>query len=174
MSRNSNGEKSYFKPFFASLFVLFLFPILIFASKGQINWDLKEKYGDTELYTSTDNTDLTLKLSSIEKPLDLQKINAGFIQKLTADKKKALASIGITKWKAEKTEVTKSKGKPLVRASLLGAYTDSSGERVHFIEYHFFRPRQKLQLLLTHSERKKLLRDGKLSNVQQFAMKHGF
>lgn len=158
-----------------------LFLYLLFFSMPlicQANWSLKKEYRDTSIYVSPDSTRLTLNFKSMQKPIELDKVNSSLIQETTKDKKKMLAIIGITNWiiKDSRVERKKKKGNVVfeVLVRLSGHYNDPNGELVHFTEYHYYRSKNKLQMLLTNPNKNKLQKDARLSRLRKFRRQYGF
>ena len=81
--------------------------------------------------------------------------------------------IGVKNWKVNRSQVTRE-GKDITRVQLDGSFEDYQGRRVYFLEYHYYASNKMLQLLLTHSNRRKLRKDGALAYIKNFKRKYGF
>ena len=109
----------------------------------------------------------------MKSPIEPDKISASLIKQTAKDKKKMLAIIGITNWTIKHSKIKKEKGNVVV-ARLSGNYNDPNGELVHFTEYHYYRSKRKLQILLTNSNKNKLQQDAQSSRLQKFRKQYGF
>lgn len=134
------------------------------------HWILKSEYGDTLIYTSPGQTRLTISYKTTapkQKNFSLE-----LIKSIAKDKKKMLAMIGIEKWKVEQSSLKKSNGVTSIK--LVGSYLDRFGEKVHFVEYHYYTAAKKLQMLLTNNKKESLNSDDQLTTLQKFKVGHGF
>ncbi len=141
---------------------------LSFASKENI-FLLKKTYDNISVHVSSNKTRLTVNYKDTSSKSE--KITKEFIQTLEQTKRKMLHLIGVSKWKINKTKVKKLK-KGIVRVTLSGSYMNYINQRTYFIEYHFYSPNKKLQLLLTNNKKKWLKKDAELDNIEIFRAKY--
>ncbi len=133
-------------------------------------WKFKRDYGDTLIYTSSNKVQLTVKYQTT--PFNSHNFTKQLISKQRRQKKRILASIGIKNWKVHQSHVKKGKEKTYIH--LQGSYTDPSGQKVLFVEHHFYSAFRHLQLLLTHNKSQTLLRSSSLAHIKDFRIKYGF
>ena len=142
------------------------------ASSRPFAWELKRHYGQTRIYTSPNNVRLTVRYRT-RSPIKKMNFSNQLVGKLQQNKKRMLASIGIKNWKMHNSQVRKQKnGQNFIYLS--GSYLDLSGQQIQFVEYHFYRDSRYLQILLTHPQKKTLLKDAKLAKIRDFRVRYGF
>ena len=147
------------------LLTFILFSNLVFA-----NWNLKRDYEDTLLYMSPNSTRLALSFRTTESKK--KKFSQELLDELKEDKQKMLSMIGVNEWEMTKSDVQTNGD--VTNIVLEGSYLDTAGNTTHFVEYHFYAPTKKLQLLLTNESSAKLKLDAKESKIAEFKTKHGF
>ena len=138
---------------------LFIFSQFCFA-----NWSLHRRYDDISIYKSKKGTRLTLSSRST-KTKD-KKFTKAFLEEIKKDKEKMLTMIGVKDWRIATTKVETKDGVTKVR--LQGSYYDTTKQRIHFIEYHYYSNDKKLQLLLTNRKKHLLKIDANVSNIKGF------
>ena len=139
-------------------------------TKTYSQWQLKRNYGDTVIYTNRNKVKLTVRYNTTS-PAKRKNFSNTLVQKLQKNKKRMLASIGIKNWRVDKSYVKNLKKHTYIH--LQGSYLDTLGNKIQFIEHHFYGASKRLQLLLTHSNQKTLLREAKLSKIKDFRVKYG-
>ena len=138
--------------------------------KASSQWQLTRNYGNTATYTNQNDVRLTVKYRTTS-PAKKKVFSRELVQKLQKNKRRMLASIGIKNWKVDKSYVKNLKKKTYIH--LQGSYLDSSGKKTQFIEHHFYSASKQLQLLLTHSKKKTLLKEAQLANMRDIRVKYG-
>ena len=133
-------------------------------------WQPGESSNGADRYTSTHQTRLTVRAS--ESEADPSQINLQTLRKTHEMMRTSLARFGLTDWTVTDDRVTRRGG--VTRLAMSGTYRDSSGQMTYWTELHYYRQGEKLQMLLTHTNRKALKKNSSASAVKAIREQYGF
>jgi hypothetical protein len=134
--------------------VKYLFLLALFfsvSSHAQLSgWKLAREANQIKVWLRNTNPEITgtLEIRASKKKIDWSKIQRdSYFKTLEAKKIKLLSFIGITQWHAQETSWREQQGVHYLK--ITGSYTNSSQEKILFIEEHAFLKDKTVQLLHT-------------------------
>ena len=154
----------------ALLLFIFFYSLSSYSLSSRDKWKLLRSYGNISIYTSTNNTRLTV--NSKEYLSKSFKIKKNMIEKTANKKSQMLSMMGMKNWKISSSRITREKNSS--KFYIQGSYTDSKDRKVHFIELHYYKSRGALQMLLTHSNPVSLQQDSQETTLNPIRKKYGF
>ena len=137
-------------------------------SSSFASWKFHNQYDKTFIYKAPLGSRLVVegKMTATKK----KKFTKKFLIEIEKKKEKMLAIIGVTNWQVSKRNIIRHKD--YVELNFSGSYRNRKGENIFFVENHYYKPRSKIQFLITNSNKEKLEKDLKENSFEKIKKAH--